>query len=310
MKSHITTSLAIGLALSTLHLGGCVTDPNNPTGLALIGQENCIICIKFEDMKKTKVYADDIRMDLKVKPVPGVPAQTPEYFADNFGSIRPVASRYGKLKLIMADDPQLGERTVLFFNNSPILDPMSPLGYRNDDEDIYGMRFEFDPPVQFGKYDILSVRTLSGGQGQRKFAYHLVIISPDKVARVFGHDDMLSTQVQMRNEGSYLSAEYDRTIVFTDGSTIRHRRKTQGNGKTQKNLKSSNPVPDNVCRNFYEHRADLAEAWLNAQNFFDAGQAVGGWGKVAQDYNAFKPDALVKASGKISYQNFKKKVCE
>lgn len=51
MKSHHHTGLFIGLALAALSIGGCVTDPNNPTGLALIGQENCIICITDKSKK-------------------------------------------------------------------------------------------------------------------------------------------------------------------------------------------------------------------------------------------------------------------
>lgn len=51
MKSRITAAFFVGAALSTFHMAGCVTDPNNPTGLALVGEENCIICITDKSNK-------------------------------------------------------------------------------------------------------------------------------------------------------------------------------------------------------------------------------------------------------------------
>lgn len=301
-----TAGLSLMLTIS-ITLSGCLTNGGH-INLIGINDDNCIICIRQTAIKSRtsdsastrqppSAPADVSTHASSVTPVPGTGRETPMYAIDDHGTTKAVTSRYGDLYLIQADDEYRGERQVLIFNGQPVYDPMNPPGYKGDDEDIVGNFLNFDKPIRLGDYDIIPVSSASGGSGQEKFAHGLVSIGPDKRAKAFGHDGMLSRSSKLRIENGHVLAEYDRLTLLTDGQTSTIRQKRMDN------------VPDDVCAGLYKYRKDLAEAWKTEQNFSAAGNALDGWGDAALEYKAFKPDALIKSSGKISYAKFKKQVC-
>lgn len=301
-----TSSITFVLAAS-LTITGCQANGEN---LKLIGinESNCIICIQQVDMKQKRSTAVPTRQTspsqadvspnaLTVTPVPGTDKEIPRYAIDDQGTTKPVSSRYGDLYVIEANDEYYDERQVLIFNGQPIYDPMNPPGYEGDDEDSIGSYLAFGTPIQLGDYDIIPVSSSSGGSGQKAFAHGIVFIGPDKRAKAFGHDGMLSRSSKMRVENGHVIAEYDRLTIVTDGQTNTVRPKRMDN------------VPDDICTNLYKNRKDLANAWKKGKDFSAAGNPTDDWGDAALEYKAFKPEALVKASGKISYAKFKKQVC-
>ena len=281
----IPLTLTVILA-STLLLPGCDATVG---GYKLVGSENCILCIRNTSTPRNK--ATKGKTEKLSQALPGSPGEDDEE-AEVYGLKNVLPSRYGTFT-----KQQKGDSQLLLFNGKVIVDSMAPVGYKDLQDSPYGgfgnfITFDAEKSYQVGSYEIFPIYTSNGGNIQRRFPYLLIAIGEDKIPMALGSNFMESQSAKYRVEGNGFIAEFDDATVFF------------ANGRFREQPKDLKNIPEALCREMYENRAQLA-AWIRKKEDLE------GIGYVARRYLAFNEQNLYQAASKkkITYAEFKRQVC-
>jgi hypothetical protein len=228
--------------------------------------------------------------------------------ADNdeaFGfDVKKVKTRYGKLTEAKNTDEGT-DGVVIKYQGKIILDPFKAPGYDADkyQEDFFADRFTYGKTYQIGDTDIIPLYGFNkGANGQLEFPHFLIAIKPDKTVKVYGNDLMMSFKGNYYVKDKKFTAEYVQATVIYDGNTFHN---------TPKSMKE---IPEDVCRNLYDSRAELKEGTKQhgkGEFRFEVSRMTNGWIEEAERYKAYDAKKLAKAvrQKKISYKDFQKQVC-
>ncbi|WP_040389195.1 hypothetical protein [Cardiobacterium valvarum] len=271
---------------SALLLPGCDATVG---GYKLVGSENCILCIRNMSTSRNKATTSKDAQSSQASPSTqaGDDEEVQIYGLNNV-----LPSRYGTFT-----KQQKGGSQLLLFNGKVLVNSMAPVGYRNLQDSPYGgfgsfISFDGDKHYQVGSYEIFPIFTSNGGNIQRRFPYLLIAIGEDKIPMVLGSNLMESQSAKYRVEGNSFIAEFDDTIAFF------------ANGRFREQPKDLKNIPEALCREMYENRAQLAALIRKKED-------LEGIGYVARRYLAFNEQNLYQAASKkkITYAEFKRQVC-
>ena len=284
--------MAIPLTLTSILASTLLLPGGDATvgGYNLVGSENCILCIGSMSTSRNKTTTGRDAQSSQASP--STQAEDDEE-AQIYGLKNVLPSRYGTFTKQQKGSSQ----QLLLFNGKVIVDSMAPVGYKNLQDSPYGgfgnvITFDAEKPYQVGSYEIFPIFTSNGGNIQRRFPYLLIAIGEDKIPMVLGSNLMESQSAKYRVEGNSFIAEFDDTTAFF------------ANGRFREQPKDFKNIPEALCREMYENRAQLA-TWIRKKADLE------GIGYVARRYLAFNEQNLYQAASKkkITYAEFKRQVC-
>ena len=225
---------------------------------------------------------------------------------ETFGfDVKKVKTRYGKLTEAKHPDPDADGAVVLKYQDKIILDPFKAPGYDANkyQEDFFADHFAYGKTYHVGDTDVIPVYGFNkGANGQEVLPHFLIAIKPDKTVKVYGNDLMMSFKGNYYVKDKKFTAEYVQATVIYDGNTFHN---------TPKSMKE---IPEDVCRNLYDSRAELREVTKQhgkGEFRFEVSRMTNGWVEEAERYKAYDAKKLAKAvrQKKISYKDFQKQVC-